>query len=221
MAAITYNTLVSQIQNTMEDDNSEFTTTIPDFIRRAELRLTRELDSRGLTEYATSYLTANDPFLTLPSPLLIVKNVNFIKDDGTRVSLLLRTKEFLEDYWPIRASVGTPKYYTYFRNDKVLLAPTPISANSVELEYVVQPSALSTNKQTNYFTNFCENALFFACMVEACNFNKNYSATQVWEQQYAREVLTLVNEARRTRRDDMQLNASPSGSENTLIDGAR
>jgi len=76
-----YNTLKTQIQNTFDDEDTEFTNAIPDFISRAELRLTRELDSRGLTEYATSNFTANEPWLILPSNLLVIRNVNYINKD--------------------------------------------------------------------------------------------------------------------------------------------
>ena len=221
MPALTYNTLVSQVQDTLENDDTDFVNAIPDFIRRAENRMTRELDSEGLTEYATSNFTASDAFLSMPSNTLIVKNVNYINSSGSRVSLLLRTKEFTEDYWPVRSSVGVPKYYAKFRNDKLIIVPTPTSANVVELEYVVQPSTLSTGKQTNYYTNFCANALFYATMVEACYYMKNFTAAQVWDGQYQRASLTLVNEARRNRRDDMETVASPAGSGDTLIDGAR
>ena len=85
MAAITYNTLVTQIQNTMEDDGSEFETAIPDFIRRTELKLTDSLDNLGLTEYATSQFTASDPFLTLPTGTYIIRNVNYINSSGSRI----------------------------------------------------------------------------------------------------------------------------------------
>ncbi len=115
----------------------------------------------------------------------------------------------------VRASVGVPKYYAKFRNDKILIAPTPTSANDVELEYVVQPSAISASKQSNYFTNFCGNALFYGSMVEACLFNKNVTAAQVWQSYYENEVMLLMNEARRNRRDDMETVASPAGSGDT------
>jgi|TARA_R100001132_G_scaffold3546_1_gene3046 hypothetical protein len=233
MAALTYSTLVTQIKNTMEDDSTEFSDSVPDFIRRAELRLTREMDSHALTQYATSRFTEGEAFLALPSNNLIVKNVNYLTslattslEDGrsvgpsTRISLLLRTKEYLEDYWPVRTSTGLPKYYTHFRNDQILMAPSPTSALDVELAYVVQPSALSVGNETNYYTTFCENALFYASMIEACYFNKNVTAVQIWDQQYQREIITLVNESRRNRRDDMSKPNSPAGGADTLIDGA-
>ena len=232
MAAITYSSLVQQIMDTMEDNSSEFEAAVPDFIRRAELRLTREMDTHGLTQYFTSNFTKGEAFLAIPSTNLIVKNVNYLNsaittmDNGrvvgpnTRISLLVRTKEYLEDYWPVRTSVGMPKYYSHFMQDQILMAPAPVSAFSTEIEIIVQPSTLSVGNETNYYTTFCENALFYASMIEACYFNKNASAVQLWDQQYQREIITIVNEARRNRRDDMSKPNSPAGGADTLIDGA-
>jgi len=232
MAVVTYSTLVQQIKDTMEDDSTEFSNSVPDFIRRAELRLTREMDTHGLTQYFTSNFTKGEAFLAIPSTNLIVKNINYltsatttlengrIASPNTRISLLVRTKEYMEDYWPVRTSTGLPKYYTHFMQDQVLIAPAPISAFVAEIELVIQPSTLSVGNETNYYTTFCENALFYATMIEACYFNKNSTAVQLWDQQYQREIITIVNEARRNRRDDMSKPNSPAGGPDTLIDGA-
>jgi hypothetical protein len=232
MAVVTYSTLVQQIKDTMEDDSTEFSNSVPDFIRRAELRLTREMDTHGLTQYFTSNFTKGEAFLAIPSTNLIVKNINYltsatttlengrVASPNTRISLLVRTKEYMEDYWPVRTSTGLPKYYTHFMQNQVLIAPAPISAFAAEIELVIQPSTLSVGNETNYYTTFCENALFYATMIEACYFNKNSTAVQLWDQQYQREIITIVNEARRNRRDDMSKPDSPAGGPDTLIDGA-
>ncbi len=93
--------------DTMEDNSSEFESAVPDFIRRAELRLTREMDTHGLTQYFTSNFTKGEAFLAIPSTNLIVKNVNYLTsaittmDNGkvvgpiTRINLLVRTKVYL------------------------------------------------------------------------------------------------------------------------------
>jgi hypothetical protein len=54
-------------------------------------------------------------------------------------------------------------------------------------------------------------------MIEAANFMKNFSATQLFEQQYASAIEALRNQARRTRRDDTQ--QQPAGGDNTLLGG--
>ena len=217
--SITYNQLVDRIKTTSEATSTEFLTDIPFFIDRAEARLIREIDSYGVVQYATSNLTIGDPFLTKPNSTLIIKNLNILKTDGTRINLLQKTDEYLNDYWPQRTSTGVPKYYANFGFDKLLVAPTPVSAYDCEMSYIVQPTAATSVHQENFFTQYCSNALFYASMKEACMFMKNYTAAQVWEQENQRAFTDLLNEARRTRQDDMRNNASPGGGDNTLVKG--
>ena len=112
--ALTYTTLVSRIKDAAENDGQEFDVAVPDFIDRAELRLTREIDSLGLTNFATSNFVQGDPFIqkpVVPTRSLIVRNVNFTTSTGLRTQLLLRSKDYLNDYWRNRTSVGQPRYF--------------------------------------------------------------------------------------------------------------
>ena len=84
---------------------------------------------------------------------------------------------------------------------------------------VVRPTTL-TDGTSKYFTDFCYDALFTACMVEASLFMKDATATQLWETQYQYHINALRNQARRTRQDDMAVNASPAGGPDTLIRGS-
>ena len=220
MATMPYHTHVSTTKDTAENFSDEFSTNIPRFINRAELRLTREIDNLGLTKYVSSNFTAGDAFLTKPSDALIIKNINFTKSNGSRVNLVHRTNEYLTDYWPARTSTGTPRYYSNFGANRVLIAPAPVSALDVEMSYVGRPEALaSSTNETNYFTEKCSNALFYAVMVEACFFMKNDGAAIYWENQYNREKMDLLNESRRTRRDDMEIPSNPGGGEDNMIKG--
>jgi hypothetical protein len=56
-------------------------------------------------------------------------------------------------------------------------------------------------------------------MVEATNFMKNFSVTPVYQEQHKNAMDLLRNQARRTRRDDMEDNSSPAGGDNTLTPG--
>ncbi len=49
---------------------------------------------------------------------------------------------------------------------------------------------------------------------------KDATATQLWEAQYQYHINALRNQARRTRQDDMAVNASPAGGPDTLIKGS-
>lgn len=217
MANYTY--LVNDIIRTTENDSSEFATAIPNFVNRAEERLTKDLDDYGLVQTTAVALSATTNVFVLPVGTRIIKNL-FIEDSGTKINLLQRTDEFINDYWPVSASTGTPKYYARKTNTNLLFAPTASATYSGELVYTARPEALSSASQTNYFSDFCYDALFYASMIEATNFMKNFSVTQVYQQQYDRALQGLQNQARRTRRDDMQLNASPAGGDNTINGGS-
>ena len=215
--SITFSTLKSQIQNTAENDDSEFTDAIPDFIGRSERRLSRDLDHPELTSHLDATLEAGDPFLTKPNNVLLTKNL-YVFNNGSIIKLLLKTEEFVADYWPTRTSTGVPKYYANYGGSEYIVAPAPSSTNRAEIAVVVQPATLSTANQTNFFTDKCFDALFYACMIEATCFMKDYSTTPLWEQKYVTAIQSLQNEGRRTRRDDEQFPASPAGT-NTLLGG--
>jgi hypothetical protein len=215
MATVTYSSLVLAIQETAENTGSQFVDSIPNFISRTEKRLTREVDLQGLTKFATTDFVTATPIYQKPTNALIVKNLT-ITSGGSRINLVMKTKEYLNDYWPDRTSVGEPRYYANYGTE-LLVAPAPASAYPAEISYVVEPTALaSSTQEENYFTQYCSNALFYGSMVEAALFMKNPTAANIWEAFYGREISALNNEARRSRRDSMAMPASPAGGPNTL-----
>jgi hypothetical protein len=216
MANYTY--LVNDIIETTENDNSDFTSAIPKFVNRAELRLTKDLDDYGLVTYTSVAVSSGKNIINLPSGTRILKNFN-INNAGTKINLLQRTDEFLNDYWNVSASTGTPQYYARRNNTTVLIAPTAVSTVDGVIVHISRPATLSSASDTNYFSDFCYNALYNASMVEALLFMKNYEAITIYESRYKEEVQALRNQARRSRRDDMETPASPAGGDNTILGG--
>jgi hypothetical protein len=216
MANYTY--LVNDIIETTENDNSDFASAIPKFVNRAELRLTKDLDDYGLVTYTSVAVSSGKNIINLPAGTRILKNFN-INNAGTKINLLQRTDEFLNDYWNVSASTGTPRYYARRNNTTVLIAPTAVSTVDGMVVHISRPTTLSSATNTNYFSDFCYNALYNASMVEALLFMKNYEAITIYESRYKEEVQALRNQARRTRRDDMQTPASPAGGDNTILGG--
>ena len=217
MANYTY--LVNDIIESTENDNSDFTSAIPKFVNRAELRLTTDLDDYGLVTHTSVAVSSGKNVVTLPSGTRIIKNVN-INNAGTKINLVQRTDEFINDYWSVSASTGTPEYYARRNNTTILIAPTPVSTVDGIVAHISRPVTLSSASDTNYFSDFCYNALYNASMVEALLFMKNYEAIAVYESRYKEDVLALRNQARRTRRDDMESPANPAGGDNAILQGS-
>lgn len=213
---LTYGSLKTLIQDTAENDDTNFIATIPTFVSIVERRLTKDIDTFGMVQFTSATFTPGNPFIVKPTTLQAQKALVIRSDTGRRTNLILKTNEYLNEYWPERTSVGTPKMYANFGADQWIFAPAPVSAIGLEIEMVAQPTALTDLHPTNWFTQFAAEALFYGAMAEATRYMKNYDAANVWEGSYTTQVAMLRNEARRQRRDDQQVPASPQGGENNL-----
>ena len=222
-----YAYLKTDLINTTENDSTEFSTQVSAFVKKTEFRMIKDLDDFGLDEYTNiSVSSGNAGTVSLGDRVRIVRNVNYIVSTGTTVTNLLpRTVEYVNDYWPVSASTGTPRYYTRKNNSSIKIVPTPVSALTVEIQSQSQPlylsSATSTSMTTqNYFSDYCYNALFAGCMIEATMYMKDWTTLPVWASEYQNAILKLNNQARRTRQDDMAVAASPAGGPDTITQGA-
>jgi hypothetical protein len=222
-----YSFLKTDLINTTENDSSEYESQISNIVERAESRLMKELDDFGLDNYSSFSFTAGDPIVTVPEGTLVVRNVNYKTSASSNITpLLQRTYEYAIDYFPhASASTGTPRYYSRKNNTEIYIVPTPASALTGEIQTTKRPLALSSATgasatTSNYFSEFCYNALFDACMVESMIFMKNFSLVPTMEQKYQSSINALRNQSRRTRRDDMQSPANPLGGPTPVVKGS-
>lgn len=222
-----YSFLKTDLINTTENDSNEYESQISNIVERAESRLMKELDDFGLDNYSSFSFTAGDPIVTVPEGTLVVRNVNYKTSASSNITpLLQRTYEYAIDYFPhASASTGTPRYYSRKNNTEIYVVPTPASALTGEIQTTKRPLALSSATgasatTSNYFSEFCYNALFDACMVESMIFMKNFSLVPTMEQKYQSSINALRNQSRRTRRDDMQSPANPLGGPTPVVKGS-
>jgi len=215
--ATSYTELYNYIKSASENDDTEFAQAIPTFIDQTRMRLSRDIDTYGFVVYTTAAVSTY--LVSVPSDALVLKAVNYVSA-GRYSQLIMRTDEFLREYWPDRTSVGEPKYYARWGFNQILIAPAPYTSASLEISYVQIPTSIgSVGTSTNWLTEYAPEALFYGCMQEACMFMKNYQAAAIWEGKYQDAVGKLRNEARRTRQDDNLNNNSPAGGDNTLQGG--
>lgn len=220
--SITYNALVSAVLEEAEDDSSEFLAYIPKAIARAEIKLTRALDTYGFIVYASTNMSAGDPYITIPSGTFIIQSVDFETSTGARTNLIQVTEEYLKDYWPIRTSTGEPKYYARRGNTgNIIVAATPASAWNNEWSVIKQPTPLTSAVQTNFFTSHAEEGLFYFTMCEMMDFAKNPKMYTQYQANANLAVEAMKTEARRNRQDANINNTSPEGSGNTVEQGSQ
>lgn len=177
----------------MEDDGTEFSAAIDTFIDITELKLSRELKIPAFRRRATSSLTSGDPFITMPDDMVSLEGFHII-DSNVRSLLLLRSDEFMLEYWPNRTSTGTPRYYAYFDDDTLYVAPTPSTNFPVELSYRRRLPALSNSNTTNWLTDNASDALLYGSLVEAAAFNRNYALQERYLGMYQNAVQNITQE---------------------------
>jgi len=216
---VDFNSLVSIIIETTENDGSEFVGALPAMIQRVQEKMQNDLDDQGLVTYASVAVSASSAEVSVPVGGEIIKTFS-IEVDGARTQLKHRPYEYLLDYWPVSASTGTPRYYGFKTNTEIRVAPTPSATVDSQIGFIAQVTTITSASPTNYFTIHCENALFYSSMIEASLFMKSFNTTAAWQQEYQGEIERLRNRARRSRQDDMQTSFSTAGGPNTLVKGS-
>ena len=109
-------------------------TNLPVFIRAAEDRIFKLVDLEVFRKNATSALTQNDPYLSVPSDYLASFSLS-ITNSSSKEFLLQKDVNYIHEYNPNASTTGLPKYYAFFDSDNFIVSPTPDSNYAVELHY--------------------------------------------------------------------------------------
>ena len=189
----TYAELVQNIKDFMEDDGTEFSNEIDKFIDLAELRISRDVKTPEFRRKVTSAFSQGDPFLTMPTDLVLLENLHLI-NSNVRSILLLKSDEFMLEFWPNRTSTGTPKYYGYFDTSTIYVAPTPSTNFSLELSYKRRLPALSSSNTSNWTSINAADALLYASLIQASVFNRNFALQDRFMGMYKEAVQAINNE---------------------------
>ena len=208
---MTYAELVQKIRDYTEVDANVLTSTIVDgFISDAEFRILRDVDSDNNKRYATANLVASNRFIDTPDNLLVIRSAQIIDSDGSsqpdnREFLEYRDTSYMSEYNPTGAT-GVPKYYGYWDNDTIVLAPTPDATYTIQLNYILKDPGLSSTNTETYISKVFPNGLLYACLVEAFSFLKGPNdLLQLYGGKYKQVVEGFsIEQMGRRRRDEYQ-----------------
>jgi hypothetical protein len=208
---MTYAELVQKIRDYTEVDANVLTSTIVDgFISDAEFRILRDVDSDNNRRYATANLVTSNRFIDTPDNLLVIRSAQIIDSDGSsqpdnREFLEYRDTSFMSEYNPT-GSTGVPKYYSYWDNDTIVVAPTPDATYTIQLNYILKDPGLSSTNTETYISKVFPNGLLYACLVEAFSFLKGPNdLLQLYEGKYKQVVEGFsIEQMGRRRRDEYQ-----------------
>lgn len=172
-AAMTYDTLVTDVTTYAERDDMPFTTQIPRFIMQAENRICSSLRGLGLLQVVTGNLTQGNT--TLPKPTRWRETSSFSITDpvtGVVTYMFERGYDYLKTYWPNVVLQGKPAYYSNFDYEHFYIAGTPDANYAFQLMYYERPQPLDSNNQTNFLTQYYPQLLLYGTLLEAQPFLK-------------------------------------------------
>jgi len=196
----TYAQLKTAIQDYTENTETSFVTNLPTFIKNAEQRIFKLVDLEVFRKNATSTLSQNDPYLSVPTDYLASFSLS-ITNSSSKEFLLQKDVNFLQEFHPNSSSTGTPKYYAFFDIDNFIMAPTPDSNYAVELHYYYLPASLTAGADSGltWLSDNAPNALLYGSLVEAYTYMKGeQDMLTMYEKQFT-EALTRIKDLAEAR----------------------
>jgi len=202
--AFTFAQLKTAIQDYTENTETSFVTNLPTFITAAEDRIFKLVDLEYFRKNATSAVTQNDPYLSLPTDFLASFSLS-ITNSSSKEFLLHKDVNYIQEYNPNPATTGTPKYYAVFDVDNLILAPTPDSNYVCEFHYYYRPTSLTAGADsgTTWLSTNAPNALLYGSLVEAYIYMKGeQDMLQLYEKQFTEAVSRLKDLAEARENSD-------------------
>jgi hypothetical protein len=191
--AMTYDSLVENIQSYLERNDTATVEKIPLFIMLAEQTIAAQIKFLGNLTVNTSTMVAGTSIIDKPARWHKTVSMN-ITVSNKRQPVFLRTYEYLRNYWTDNTATSTPVYYADYDYTHWLVAPTPDSAYAFEVVYYERVQPLDSTNQTNWFTIYAPQALLYGSLLQAMPFLKNDERTPMWQAQYDTIMATLINE---------------------------
>jgi len=172
---MTYAELKTAIQDYVEDDETTFNANLPIFIRLAEERILKTVQLSIFRKNSTGTMTASDKYLAVPSDYLAPHALSITDGSGVTSFLSMKDPSFIPLYSPDPTVTGTPKYYAVYDVDYFVVAPTPDSNYTVELQYFYRPASLTAGAEsgTTWLSENAEQCLLHGALVEASLFLKS------------------------------------------------
>ena len=142
------------------------------FTEQAEQKIYSSVQLPALRKVDDGPLAQTNKLYTLPSDFLYTYSIAIISS-STYTYLLNKDVNFLREAYPINTSAhyGTPKFYAYYGETQLELAPTPDANYEIEHIYGYYPESIVTASTTWLGTHF-DSALLNGALVEAIRFMK-------------------------------------------------
>lgn len=202
--------LKTDIKDFVEDQGTDFDTTVENIIKLAEDKCLIDLDLDIFDSTGAVTLTGSSQTATVPTDFIKVRSL-FYTSGTTRAFLEQRTYEYLIDYWPDTSQTGTPLYWAPLTTTTVQIAPTPSTTLAATARGVKRPNSVVTDTTGSWLSLYCGSLLLKACLVVAEQFNLAMTEAKDWKAEYAEDLALRRLELQHLMHKDYGLPAIPEG----------
>ena len=229
--AYTLANLYSDVRSYTEVGSSVLTDAIlANITKNAENSIFRAIDTDQERFYATSNLTTDNRYMSIPSDLRFIRYVQVTDGAGNQVYLEQRDTSFMAEYYstPDTQAVDIPKYYANWDEEFWVVAPTPDKTYGITISYDKEPETITDTTSTpppatngTYLSNKYQDLLLYACLVNTFAYLKGPQDMLQYYQQAYKEALEsyAIEQIGIRRRDEYQdgevraqLNVKPPSS---------
>jgi hypothetical protein len=214
---MTYSELTTLIQNYLNNDESTFVATIPDFVKNAEERIFNLVQEDVFRKNVQGTLTTGSRFLTAPNDFILSFSLAVIDSTTNDYKYLLKKHpSFMQEFTPDLNDTslrGLPEYYADFdksfatsssSGSTITIAPVPDANYTVELHYLYRPTSLVSDTSGTWLSNNARDALLYGALIEGHTFMKGEPDMLAnYENRFTQEIARIkVRAEARGRRDE-------------------
>ena len=193
-----YATLVSNIQNFVEDDSTELSNSIDQIISQAEEMVFQRLPSLPcFRQTRTNNFVVGEADVVIPSARMVRQFS--VTDSSSNVFFLdHRIDSYLKDYHPNSSSTSTPEMYSTkvasTSGITLTVAPTPSATLAYEVDFISPVTGLSSSNTTTWIGDNAENVLLSASLYEVSTFLKAQEMITLYKAQFDEAIALFQQE---------------------------
>jgi len=174
---------------------TDLDSTIPDFIRLAEMRVNRNLRIRKMETRVTADTVASQNYYGLPTNFLQMRSFKLNTTPLTDLTFL--SPEQMDERWAGNTS-GKPRAYSVV-GDEVRVGPKPDAVYEMEMLYWQAPAPLTDSATTNFMLTANPDILLYASLIELNSYSANDQAIMKYTELFNAAINAIQTEDDRDR----------------------
>ena len=196
-----YNELLLNIQNFLEDNGTELSTSLPEIITQAENMIFSRLPNLPCyrKELTGNFVIGTKEYNVANARM--IRQIAVTKADSDVIYLKHRIDSYLRDYVPRASTAGEPFMYATKNATtagiKVLIGPSPSATLAYEIDFIGLETGLSPTNANNWIGDNAEQVLLSACLYESSAFLKAPDSVNLYKAQFDEAIALFQQEMQR------------------------